>query len=183
MALAPTLYDFDVTLSHVDAGIDRRLSIKAARHPSESLERLWLRLLAYCWKWEEGIAFGPGLCDPEAPDLLARDLIGDERLWIRVGRPDPQRVQREADRHPRARVVVLFESPQRMEAFAATAREEGMARLSRVELAAVDPQLIGALAEQDQRRTRMAVTIVGDHVYIDRSGRTIDGPLHRVALP
>src|SRR5512142_1367811 len=89
VALAPTLYDFDVALANVDAGVDTRLSVKAARHPSESLDRLWLRVLAWCWKWEEGIAFGPGLSDPDAPDLVARDLTGAETLWIRVGKPAP----------------------------------------------------------------------------------------------
>lgn len=179
VALAPTLYDFDVTLSHVDAGVDAHFTVKAARHPSESLDRLWLRVLAYCWKWREGIAFGPGLCDPDAPDLLARDLTGEEALWIRVGKPAPERVQREADRHPRAQVAVLFESPERLEAFLTAAREARLARLSRVELAAVDGRLLAALAEADERRVRIAVTIVGDHLYLDRAGSTLDGPLHR----
>lgn len=179
MALAPTLHDFDVTLSHVDAAVEGRFSVKAARHPSESLERLWLRVLAYCWKWQEGIAFGPGLSDPEAPDLLARDLTGEETLWIRVGRQAPDRIQRDADRHPRARVAVLFDSLQRLEAFAAEAREQKLARLSRVELAAVDGRFLAALAEVEERRTRIAVTIVGDHFYVDRGGRSVDGALHR----
>lgn len=182
MALPPTLYDFDVTLANVDAGDNPRFSVKAARHPSESLDRLWLRLLAYCWKWRERIAFGPGLSDPDQPDVLATDLTGQETLWVRVGRPDPARLQREADRHPRAHVAVLFDSPQRMEAFAAAAREARLTRLSRVELAAVEPQLISALADVDERRTRLGVTIVGDHLYLDRSGRTLDGPLHRVEI-
>lgn len=182
MALAPTLYDFDVTLSHVDAGVDARFTVKAARHPSESLDRLWLRVLAFCWKWQDGIAFGPGLSDPEAPDLVGRDLTGEETLWIRVGKPAPDRIQREADRHPRARVAVLFESPARLEAFAAAARAQGLSRLARVELAAVDARLLAALAEADERRVRIAVTIVGDHLYLDRAGRTLDGPLHRASL-
>jgi uncharacterized protein YaeQ len=182
VALAPTLYDFDVTLSQVDAGVDARFSVKAARHPSESLDRLWLRLLAYCWRWQEGIAFGPGLSDPDAPDVVARDLTGEETLWMRVGKPAPERIQREADRHPRARVAVLFESAERLEAFAAAARAEGIARLARVELAAVDSRLLAALATEDERRVRVAVTIVGDHLYLDRAGRTVDGPLHRLSL-
>ena len=182
MALAPTLYDFDVTLSHVDAGLEGRFTVKAARHPSESLERLWLRVLAFCWKWREGITFGPGLSDPDVPDLLARDLTGEETLWIRVGKQDPARVQREADRHPRAQVAVLLDSQERLEAFAAAAREEKLARLSRVELAAADARLLAALAELDARRLRVSVTIVGDHVYVDAGGRTVDGPLHRVTV-
>ncbi len=181
MALAPTLYDFDVALAHVDAGVETRLSFKAARHPSESLDRLWLRVLAWCWKWQEGIAFGPGLSDPDAPDLVARDLTGDEVLWMRVGKPAPDRIPREADRHPRARVAVLLDSPERLEAFVAAAREQGLARLSRVELAAVDAAFLASLAEVDERRVRFELTIVGDHLYLGRSGRTLESPLHRAS--
>jgi uncharacterized protein YaeQ len=183
MALSPTLHEFDVSLSHVDAGVEERLSIKAARHPSESLDRLWLRVLAYCWKWQERIELGPGLCEPDAPDVLARDLTGEEVLWVRVGRPDPARVQQESDRHPRARLAVLFDSPRRMEAFIEAAAGEGFSRLGRVELAAIDPALLAALAAVDGRRTRLSMTIVGDHLYLDVGGRTLDGPVVRASLP
>ena len=183
MALAPTLHEYDVALSNVDAGVERRVSVRAARHPSEALDRLWLRVLAYCWLWEERIEFGPGLSEPDAPDLLARDLTGEERLWARVGRPDPGRVQVEADRHPRARVVVLFDSPRRLEAFVAAAIEQGLTRLGRVELVAVDPRLLATLAEVSERRVRLTLTVVGDHLFVDLGGRTADGPLARVEVP
>jgi len=182
MALAPTLYDFDVALSHVDRSIDQRLNFKTARHPSEALDRVWLRVLAFCWQWEERIAFGPGLSDPDAPDLLAKDLTGDEVLWIRVGKADPVRLQKEADRHPRARVAVLFDSTQRMEAFATAARGVKLDRLGKVELAAVDPALLSGLAAIDERRNRLSLTIVGDHFYVERNGQTLDGPLARASL-
>ncbi len=182
MALTPTLHDFDVSLSNVDAGVDARFSVKAARHPSESLDRLWLRVLAYCRKWREGIAFGPGLCDPDAPDLLARDLTGEEVLWIRVGKPAPERIQREADRHPRAEVAVLLESMERLDAFVAAARDQGLTRLARVELAAVDAPFLAALAGVDERRVRISLTIVGDHLYLDHAGRSLDAPLHRARV-
>ena len=119
MALTATLYDFEVALSHVDLGLQLTLQVRAARHPSETLERVWLRVLAFCWFHQERITFGPGLCDPDAPDLYADDLTGQKELWVRVGRPDPARVQREADRAGRARVGVMFDAPARMEAFLA----------------------------------------------------------------
>jgi len=182
VALPATLHDFQIELSHVDAGVAERLSIRAARHPSESLERLWLRVLAQCWKWREGAEQGPGLCDPDLPDVIGRDLTGEVKLWIRVGRPEPARLQQEADRNPRADVAVLFDSPRRMQAFAAEARQAGLARLGRVDLAAVDPALLAELASVEERRTRLSLTIVGDHLYVERGGRSFDGPLHRVSL-
>jgi len=179
MALTATLYDFDIALSHVDRDVQTRLSVRAARHPSETVERMWLRVLAYCWLYEERLAFGPGISDPDAPDLYADDLTGQKTLWVRVGRPDPARLQREADRAGRARVAVLFDSPRSMEAFLVGAREAALARLSRVELAAVEPALVAELARVDERRTRMSLTIVGDHLYLERGGQAFDGPLLR----
>jgi uncharacterized protein YaeQ len=182
LALPPTLYDFDVHLAHVDRSIEARLQVKVARHPSESMERLWLRVLAWCLFHREGIAFGPGLSDPEEPDLLAQDLAGERVLWVRVGRPDPERLQREADRAPRARVAALFESPARLEAFGEGARAKRLARLERAELVAVDPALLRWLAASEERRSRLSLTVVGDHLYVDRSGASFDGPLSRLNL-
>jgi uncharacterized protein YaeQ len=182
VALAPTLYDFDIQLSHVERSLDLRLAFKVARHPSESMERLWLRVLARCLFHQERIAFGPGLSEPDEPDLLADDLRGERVLWVRVGRPEPERIQREADRAPRARVAVLFDSPARLEAFVAEARERRLGRLGRVELAAPDPVLLRWLAGVDERRTRMTLTAVGDHLYAERSGASVDGPMSSAKL-
>jgi uncharacterized protein YaeQ len=182
MALSPTLYDFDVSLSHVDRSIEAKFSLKAARHPSETLERVWLRVLAYCWQHGERIGFGPGLGEPDAPDIEARDYSNEVTLWVRVGKADPLKVQRAADQNPHARVAVLFESPAKMEAFVAEAKQADLGRLSKVELAAVEPDLLRALASNEQRRTKLTVTLVGDHFYIDRSGETLEGPLSRSSL-
>jgi uncharacterized protein YaeQ len=183
LALPATLHDFQIELAHVDAGENRRVALRVARHPSESMERLWLRVLAQCWQWREGIEQGPGLSDPDAPDVLARDLTGEIRLWIRVGRPDAVRVQQEADRNRRADLAVLFDSPRRMEAFVEEARAAGLERLGRVALAAVDPPLLAELARSEDRRARLSLTIVGDHLYVERDGRAFDGPLVRAYIP
>jgi uncharacterized protein YaeQ len=55
--------------------------------------------------YEERLTFGPGLSDPDAPDLLATDLTGVTTLMARVGEADPAKVQRAADQNPRARIV------------------------------------------------------------------------------
>ena len=44
MAQAPVLYDFDIALSQVDRGLEQRVSVRTARHPSETLDRVWLRV-------------------------------------------------------------------------------------------------------------------------------------------
>ena len=177
MSQAPTLHDFEIQLSDVERGVDAALAFKVARHPSETSPRLWLRVLAYALWHEERLAFGPGLSDPDAPDLEARDLTGRLTRWIRVGKADPAKVQRAVSQNAGAKVGVLFESPARLEAFVAQARDEGLGRLGGVELWAVDPALLAALAAEGSRRSRLSITVVGGHIYVERGGATFDGPL------
>ncbi|HEY3446788.1 MAG TPA: YaeQ family protein [Myxococcales bacterium] len=179
MALPFTLHDFEIALSHVDRGLDLKLTVRTARHPSETMERVWLRVLAYCLFHEERLAFGPGLGEPEAPDLQADDLTGRLTRWIRVGKADPAKVQRAADQNADAKVAVLFESPAKLEAFLSEARAAGLSRLGEVELVAADPELVATLGAKDGRRAKLSLTLVGDHAYLDVGGTACDGPLTR----
>ncbi len=177
MTLAPSLCDFAVELHQVDLGREAMLRLKTARHPSETFARVWLRILAHCLWYSERLAFGPGLSDPDSPDLVETDLTGQVVHWIRVGRADPRKIQRAADRN--GRVSVLFESPARLEDFVAAARADGVARLERVELAAVEPELLDALAAAEERRAQVTVTVVGDHFYVQKDGTSLDCAIAR----
>lgn len=179
MAQPPVLHDFEIALSHVDKGIDQKLHLKTPRHPSETVERLWLRVLAYCWQYEERLSFGPGLSDPEAPDLITTDLTGLPTLWMRVGKADPIKVQRAADQNPKARVVVLFEAALRCEQFVTAATYEKLNRLNRVELATAPEEVLSHLGRLDQRRAKLGLTIVEDHLYFDMDGESLDGAIVR----
>ena len=173
MALPATLYDFLIDLRQVDRGLEQSLQLKVARHPSETLERVWLRVLAFCWCWDERLAFGPGLSDPDAPDCASTDYTGQLTHWIRVGKAEPERIQKVLDRNPGARVTLLLDAPERLEEFSAVK----LARPERLTSAAADPALIRALAADPNRRAKLILTIVGDHCYIERGGQTLDGPL------
>ncbi len=182
MALASTLYDFQLTLANVDRSIDQTLSFKVARHPSETMERVWLRVLAFCWLWEERLTFGPGLGEPDAADLETRDYTNIVTRWVRVGRPEPAKIQRAVDQNGNAHVSVLFESVDSMAAFVATAADEKLTRVGKAQLAAVDADFLADLAADESRRIKATVTLSADHWYIDRNGETLDAPLHRQSV-
>lgn len=177
MALPSTLHRFDLRIVHAEAGREDAVVLSVARHPSETLERLWLRVLAAGWLWQDGLVFGPGLSEPDAPDLLVPGLDGRLALLARVGRPDPGRVERDVNANRGARVAVLFESPRRMAAFVEEADASGLSRLAGVELAAADPELVAALAAHDGRRVKCALTFVEGHVYAEVDGQALDAAL------
>ena len=66
-----------------------------ARHPSESEEYLWTRVLAYALEFTDGIGFSRGgISDPDEPPLAVRDLTGAYRSWIEIGAPDADRLHK-----------------------------------------------------------------------------------------
>ena len=94
MALKPTIYKATVALSDMDRHHYDNLQLTLARHPSETLERMMVRLLAFCFQAREGLQFGKGLSTAEEADLLAHELDGRLALWIDVGEPAVDRIRK-----------------------------------------------------------------------------------------
>jgi uncharacterized protein YaeQ len=95
MALKSTIYKADLQVSNMDSNYYAAHSLTLAKHPSETDERLMVRLIAFALFASDTLAFGKGLSDDEEPDLWQKDLTGAIELWIEVGLPD-ERVLRKA---------------------------------------------------------------------------------------
>ncbi|HCD56229.1 MAG TPA: hypothetical protein DEQ90_12470, partial [Halieaceae bacterium] len=65
-----------------------------ARHPSETEERMMLRVLAFALHANEQLSFGRGISTDDEPDLWQKDLTGSIELWIELGTPDPDRLRK-----------------------------------------------------------------------------------------
>src|SRR5690606_1139159 len=93
MAIGATMHTFDVQLADVDRGVYDELSLRVARHASQTDAFMVTRLLAYCPECEDGIAFGAaGIASTEEPAVIVRDLTGLVTAWIEVGAPDAERL-------------------------------------------------------------------------------------------
>ena len=95
MALKSTIYKADLQVSNMDSNYYAAHSLTLAKHPSETDERLMVRLIAFALFASDTLAFGKGLSNDEEPDLWQKDLTGAIELWIEVGLPD-ERVLRKA---------------------------------------------------------------------------------------
>src|SRR5437870_8978953 len=95
--LTATIYNFDIDLADQDRGVYETLALRVARHPSESEDYLWTRVLAYAIEFRDGIEFSRGgLSDPDQPAIVVRDLTGRITSWIEVGAPDAARLHKAA---------------------------------------------------------------------------------------
>ena len=94
MSLRPTICKASLDISDLDRQYYANHALTIARHPSETDERMMVRLLAFALFADEALAFGAGLSDSDEPDLWAKDLTGDIDCWIEIGQPDPRIVRK-----------------------------------------------------------------------------------------
>lgn len=97
MALKSTIFKAELAIADIDHGYYADHSLTLARHPSETDERMMLRLAALALNAHQvqslcggdaRIGFGAGLSSPDEPDVLLSDFTGRTRLWVEVGQPD-----------------------------------------------------------------------------------------------
>lgn len=94
MAIKPTIYKIRVSLSDLNRDYYDTLSLTLAQHPSETLERMMARVLAYCINAETNLSFTKGLSSVDEPDIWLRELDDSITLWIDVGEPSLDRVKK-----------------------------------------------------------------------------------------
>lgn len=97
MALKSTIFKAELQISDMDRHYYRSHALTLARHPSETDQRLMMRLLVFALHADELLEFGKGLSSDE-PDLWRRDLTGQIELWIEIGQPDEQALRRACGR-------------------------------------------------------------------------------------
>ena len=100
-----TVVKAELQVSDMDRHYYATHNLVLAQHPSETDERLMVRLLAFALHADERLEFGRGLSDEEEPALWRRDYSGDIELWIEVGNPDESRIRKAC---ARAREVVVL---------------------------------------------------------------------------
>ncbi len=98
MALKSTIYKIDVNIADMDRHYYQQHSLTLAKHPSETDERLMVRLLAFVLYANEALQFGNGLSDEDEPDLWQKDLTGAIERWICVGLPDEREIRKACGR-------------------------------------------------------------------------------------
>lgn len=171
MALSATIYVFTVRLADADRGVYETLSLRVARHPSETAEYLLTRVLAYCLEYTEGIAFSKGLSDPDEPAIAVRDLTGVLTTWIDIGAPEAARLHKASKAAGRVAVYAHRD----VDALLARLQGERIHRAEALELHAVDRELLAALAARLERRMEFDLAVSDRHLYVSLGEETLSG--------
>lgn len=105
MALKATIIKVQVQLSDMDRHYYDSLNLTIARHPSETNERMMVRLVAFLLNAHEQLQFTKGLCADDEPELWQINLVDEIDLWIDLGLPEERRIRKSCSR---AKQVIIY---------------------------------------------------------------------------
>jgi len=161
MALSSKICKLNISLSDVDRNHYDTLNLTVAQHPSETIERMMVRILVFCINAQERLEFGRGLSTADEPDLWVRSLDGQLVLWIEVGEPSLERVKK-ASRVAKELKVYCFNRKSN------TWWDQGREKFEQLKASfyRFDWESVQALAALQQRTMQLSVTIAENSAYI-----------------
>ncbi len=163
MALKSTIYRAELAVADIDRGYYRDHTLTLARHPSETDERMMVRLLAFALHADDALAFGRGISTDDEPDLWRRDLTGVIEQWIDVGLPDESVVRKACGR---ANEVLVYAYGGRAVGLWWAKSREKFERQDRLAVSEVPLEASRALAGLAARSMRLQCTIQERHVFV-----------------
>ncbi len=179
MALGATIYTFDIELADADRAMYESLSLRVAQHPSETLDYLVTRVLAYCLEFSTGIEFSKGLSEPDEPAILVRDLTGALMVWVDIGLPEPERLHRASKAAPRVAVYTHKDAAQ----WAAKIADAKIHRAEKLEVFAFERAWLATTVAKLQRRMKFSLARSEGEIYLtlgtDTSQTALTRPLER----
>jgi uncharacterized protein YaeQ len=167
-----SVFTFEVTLSDLDRNVfvdDLKLSV--AQHPSETIEFLVTRVLAYLLEYQEGIAFSPGLSSADEPAVSVRDLTGRLVAWVEVGSPDWERLHRASKAADRVAVYCHRD----VTSFLRRLEGKRIHRADELMIRAVDRPFLDALIANVDRRTRLELSVTDGELFAQVGGQSLQG--------
>jgi len=110
MALKPTIFKAQINLADSDQNAFEELSLTIAKHPSETLERMTVRLLVFCLNTCHGLEFTKGLSTADEPDIWQHADSGVLEHWIELGQPEEPRLRKACGKAKRVSVYAFGNS-------------------------------------------------------------------------
>lgn len=174
MALKSTIYKAHLQIADMDRSVYADHALTLARHPSETDERMMMRLLAFALSVPADdlrghLVFAAGLSDTGEPDLWQKDLTGDIVQWIEVGQPDDRALAKACGRAEQVRIW----------AYAASTPiwwsgiQGKLTRLHNLSVWQVDAEASRELAQMAQRSMQLQVTVQEGQVWVGNGQQSV----------
>lgn len=175
MAIKATIYKANLQIADMDRNVYIDHPVTIARHPSETDERMMVRLLAMAlWlpadNHQGSLDFAKDLWEADEPALWQKDLTGQILHWVEVGQPDDKRLMKASGRAERVSVVSFSHSTPIWWSGIATK----ITRARNIAVWRIDPQQSQALAALAQRGMQLQVSVQDGAAWVGDGQRSVE---------
>jgi uncharacterized protein YaeQ len=177
MAIKATIFKANLQIADMERHYYQNHALILARHPSETDERMMVRLLAFALHAHEYLEFGQGMTNDDEADLWRKDLTGSIEQWIDVGIPDEKLIRKACGRANQVVVYCYGGRVADMWFAQNSAQFERQKNLSIINLPLSSTQ---ALAKLAQRTMNLQCTIQDEQVWLSDGNASVE--VERVTL-
>ncbi|WP_108649020.1 YaeQ family protein [Dongshaea marina] len=163
MALKATIIKVQLSVSDLDRHLYQNFSLTLAQHPSETEQRLMIRLLAFALNADENLEFTRGLCVDDEPELWSKSPGGEIEKWIELGLPDEKRLKKACGR---ARKVRLYTYGRGAQDIWWEKNSAKLARLNNLEVFSLPSESTETMATLAQRNMDLQATIQDGQIWL-----------------
>lgn len=166
MAIKATIFKATLQIADMERHYYQDHALTLARHPSETDERMMVRLLAFALHAHDYLEFGQGMTDEDEADLWQKDLTGSIELWIDVGIPDEKLIRKACGR---ARQVVVYCYGGRVAEMWFAQNRSQLQRQKNLAIFNLPPEVTRELAKLAQRNMKLQCLIQDGQVWLSDS--------------
>ena len=177
MAIKATIFKANLQIADMERHYYQDHALTLARHPSETDERMMVRLLAFALHAHEYLEFGQGMTADDDADLWQKDLTGSIELWIDVGLPDEKLIRKACGR---ANQVIVYTYGGRVADMWFAQNASQFERLKNLSVINFPVENTRALAKLAQRTMQLQCTIQDGQVWISDGEESVQ--IERIGL-
>ncbi len=170
MALKATVFKAELTISDMDRHYYQEHQLTVAQHPSETDERMMVRLLAFALNASERLEFSKGLSADDEPELWHKNYSDEIELWIELGQPDEKRLRKACGR---ARQVILYCYGHRSAQVWWEQNRNLLKRFDNLKIVKLGEGVAESLTPMVERTMRLQCTIQDGGCWISNSKETV----------
>ena len=177
MAIKATVFKANLQIADMERHYYQDHALTLARHPSETDERMMVRLLVFALHAHEYLEFGQGMTADDEADLWQKDLTGAIELWIDVGLPDEKLIRKACGR---ANQVVVYCYGGRTAEMWFAQNSSQFERLKNLTVINLPVENTRAIAKLAQRNMQLQCTIQDGQVWLSDGNESVQ--VERVML-
>ena len=170
MAIKSTIFKVNLQIADMERHYYQDHALTLARHPSETDERMMVRLLAFALHAHDHLEFGQGMTADDEADIWQKDLTGAIELWIDVGLPDEKLIRKACGR---AKQVIVYTYGGRTAEMWYTQNSSQFERLKNLTVINLPSESTRAMAKLAQRTMQLQCTIQDGQVWLGDGNESV----------